>query len=306
MLIRDVFTSKNIYCIKSLQKTDNAMIKLHYISHSCPDFKKAILFQVIGICVIVLLSTGCSRKTNNQILTLEDMENLKRTEWDQIAGKSIFFGHQSVGNNILAGIEGLRPSDDSSGLRIIETRELTDFSSFVFAHSRIGKNHDPKSKIDDFVNVLRSGIGEGVDLALMKLCYVDFKKETDIKDLFEYYKSSANKLSNDFPDLKIIHCTVPLTIKPQGMKGLAFRILKMDGNLYRHRYNEFLRKNYDKNEIFDIAAIESTFNNGKQNLYDNGIPALVNDYASDNEGHLNIDGQKLLAYHLLKTLLSDK
>jgi len=148
---------------------------------------------------------------------------------------------------------------------------------------------------------LETGVGKNVDIAMMKLCYVDINKDTDITELFNYYQLSINKLKTQFPELFIVHWTVPLTDIPKGIKGVVKKIIRMDGNPYRHRFNELLRQNYKQDEIFDIAAFESTFSDGTKNLYMNGIPGLIPDYTSDG-GHLNETGKRVIAYHLLEKL----
>lgn len=262
------------------------------------------ILLICGLLIFILFSNGCSGNREEIIYNSDNMYTINITEWNKLGGQRLFFGHQSVGNNILDGIKILNIENNLTMLNIVETKDASDFHSPVFAHYRIGKNYDPTSKIDDFVSTLESGLGSILDIAFMKLCYVDFNKQTDIYELFSYYQSEINRIETKFPDLKIIHCTVPLTIRPQGLKGVAFMILKKDGNVYRNRYNELLRKNYNRSDIFDIAAIESKLFNGEPNLYHNGIPAMLDVYASDNAGHLNVNGQKLLAYHLLKMLIS--
>lgn len=262
------------------------------------------LLLICGLLIFILFSNGCSGNRKEIINNSDNMYNIKITEWNKLAGQRLFFGHHSVGKNILDGIKILNIENNSTMLNIVESKDTSDFHSPVFAHYTIGKNLDPISKIDDFVSTLESGLGDFLDIAFMKLCYVDVNKQTDIYKLFSYYQSEINRIETKFPDLKIIHCTVPLTIRPQGLKGVAFMILKKDGNVYRNRYNELLRKNYNRNDIFDIAAIESKLFNGEPNLNHNRKPALLNIYASDSTGHLNVDGQELLAYHLLKMLIS--
>lgn len=230
------------------------------------------------------------------------MNKLTESDWIKLSDKRIFFGHQSVGYNIIDGIITLKNESNSNSIIVLETKDSLDFQDPLFAHSKIGKNMDPKSKIDDFVNILEGGLVDAVDIALMKLCYVDINNHTDINELFEYYQSAINLLQKEYPHIKIIHCTVPLTTKTKGLKGLAKVILKMDDNVYRDKYNQLMRDHYDPNILFDIAKIEATFRDGTSNRYLNGIPGLISEYSSDGR-HLNQQGRLLIANELMRKLL---
>jgi hypothetical protein len=229
------------------------------------------------------------------------MQKMSEKYWITISNARIFFGHQSVGYNIVDGINDLKNESHSSLFTILETRRSADFQHPVFAHSAIGKNLDPVSKIDDFVNILESGLADSVDIAFMKLCYVDFNRHTDINRLFEYYQNAMGNLQKKYPHVKIIHFTAPLTIKPQGLKGFVKILLKMDPNTERNKYNELIRNHYSDSELFDIAKIESTFPDGSANTYVGGIPGLVPGYASDGR-HLNQQGRLRIASELIKFL----
>lgn len=256
------------------------------------------LGQIVLISLAILYSCNVSvQKSNN------NMKTIQVNDWRLLSEKNIFFGHQSIGYNIIEGIYDLQKSNNLNTLQIIETRKKEDFKNPQLLHACVGNNMDPKSKIDDFVGVLmESNLGDSLDIAFMKLCYVDFNKNTNIKELFDYYISSMNDLKEKYPKLRIIHSTVPLTVNPKGLKGLIKAILRRDNNKFRHLYNELLRKHYTEDELFDIAKIEATFSDGSINTNKNGVPCLINEYSSDG-GHLNQQGRELLAYYLINKLL---
>jgi hypothetical protein len=230
------------------------------------------------------------------------MRKLTENEWIRLSNKRIFFGHQSVGNNIIDGIMTLKNESNSTAFILLETKDKSDFQHPLFAHSFIGKNLNPKSKIDDFINIMESGLADSVDIAFMKLCYIDINRRTNISALFIYYQTLVGILQEKYPHLKIIHFTVPITTKPKGIKGLAKILLKMDNNVYINRYNEFLRNHYKDFELFDIANIEATFSDGNSNSYSHGIPGLIYEYSSDG-GHLNQRGGSFIAYELICKLI---
>ena len=76
------------------------------------------------------------------------------SKWQKLAQKKIFFGHMSVGYNILDGVRDIMKENPQVKLNIVETTDKADFKIAIFAHSKVGKNYDPQSKIDAFKDVL--------------------------------------------------------------------------------------------------------------------------------------------------------
>ena len=235
------------------------------------------------------------------------IKDVPESAWKKLADKKIYFGHQSVGFNILAGVRDIMTENPLIKLNIVETHDPADFETPLFAHSKVGSNTKPKSKIDAFANVLEKGIGEKADIAFFKFCYVDFHNNTNIEELFNQYKNSVSLLKKKFPQVKLIHSTVPLTSQQTGPKAW---IKKMTGkpirgyedNIKRNRFNEFIRTEYEgKDPIFDLAKMESTFPDGKRSSFsEDGMSyyTMVQDYTDDG-GHLNETGRKIVAEQLL-------
>lgn len=209
-----------------------------------------------------------------------NIKDIPASKWENLSQKKIYFGHQSVGYNIIEGMKDLMTENPQIRLNIIETSSPSDFKGPLFAHSRVGKNRDPKSKIDAFVNFMENGIGNKADNAFLKLCFVDVTTGTDVQKVFNHYKNTLSKLKKDYPETILIHVTVPLTSKQTGIKGwirsAKNAVKKIIGrpfsdyheNIERNQYNELLRKEYQgRGPIFDLALIESTFPNGKRIMY---------------------------------------
>lgn len=133
-----------------------------------------------------------------------------------------FFGHQSVGGNILDGIKDL---DKESEISIIPTREAIQITESAIYHASIGQNGSPQNKIDDFSALLNSGIGDKIDLAFMKFCYLDFNKNTDIQSVFASYSATISQLQTKYPNIQFIHTTVPLISNNMTAKDWIKRIL---------------------------------------------------------------------------------
>lgn len=250
-----------------------------------------------------------------QTSQLVSIENVTAAQWKTLAEKKIYFGHHSVGVNIIAGIKDLMEEYPGINLNIVKSSDESDFNKGIFAHSGVGTNGDPKSKIDDFINFLDRGIGHRADLAGFKFCYVDILLERDVDRMFEDYKVSISKLKSKYPNLSIIHFTIPLTLQRTTWKHVVKKTLHIDDpwrygpNIKRNRYNEKLVEEYQgKDAIFDIAKIESSYPDGTRCTFEvNGKSyyALVPQYTSDG-GHLNEVGRKTVAEQLIFFLASIK
>jgi len=237
------------------------------------------------------------------------LDTVPQTTWDALSKKKIFFGHQSVGQNIMDGIKDVMGHNSTIRLDIRETSNPSDYSSPLFAHSPIGRNTDPKSKIDHFREILEGGVGQIADIAMFKFCFVDIDRKTDIESLFQYYDETITNLKVKYPSLRIITFTVPLTNMPNGIKPLIKKMLGMmppfkDDNIKRNIFNQKLRDRCGK-FVFDLADAESALPGGGSALYKVGNEtfSLLNpDYTNDG-GHLNAQGRQVIAIDLILYLL---
>lgn len=242
--------------------------------------------------------------------------NLSQEQLDQLQSKRILFGHQSVGNNILDGIKKLTEFNAGLHLAIQEVNSPGLFQQPLFGHFFVGKNTDPKSKCDSFRKMMDSGIGKKVDIAFIKLCFVDIQDTTNIEQVFNYYVETMKYLKNKYPGVTFIHVTTPLTTIPDDpitkIKSLVKRIVKKPDWVYtslvqRNKYNNLLLAKYDgKETVFDLATIESTWPDGHTQQFTyhrKDYYSLVPLYACD-EGHLNNYGQ-IKAAKALVTLLCE-
>lgn len=259
----------------------------------------------------VLLSPGCQGKGDQADMTNERLRDaVARGTLEKLSARRIFFGHQSVGFNILDGVDTLGRETPGAGLRIVETGDPSAFDAPVLAHARVGKNGNPEAKIAAFGRYLDSGIGNRADIALFKFCYVDFKPGTDPDKVFEAYREAVRSWKERYPGLVFVHVTVPLTTFDTRMatrlKGLAARLLgKTDPNVVQDRMNERIRKEYGgRDPVFDLAAIESATPAGNPVTIRSGgrnYPTLYPGYTTDG-GHLNDLGKRVVAGRLLEFL----
>ncbi len=193
----------------------------------------------------------------------------------------VLFGHQSVGWNILDGVNTLY------GRRGITAPDVVDElpgSGPGFAQVEIGSNGDPASKIADFEQAIAD---QDPQVAVMKLCFVDITTGTKARAVFAQYQQMVARVGQTNPGTRLLHMTVPLTVNDPA------------SNAVRQRYNALVRKTYGT-DVIDIAKIESTRPNGSRG---GGTrhPALWRGYASD-DGHLNTRGSVKVAKTFLAAL----
>lgn len=285
-------------------------------------FVKKIFYCMVFFISIVFVFNNCNSKGAK--MSFEQSENYYKINnsdkiWKNIISKKIYFGHMSVGFNIINGIEDIIKENNLKGLRIIETKNAADFNSPLLAHSKNGVNTNPVSKIDSFADSINNGLGRKADIAFFKFCYVDIVSDTNVPDVFSYYETKMDALIKAYPRVKFVHFTVPLsTYKKRDFKIKVKDITKsiigretskqkdINDNIARNKYNELLFKKYNKKDIFNLAELESAFHDGsRETVTKNGEQyfSMVPDYTYDG-GHLNECGRKYIAINLLRYLTS--
>lgn len=214
------------------------------------------------------------------------------------ADASVFFGHQSVGANVL---DGLRELAAAQGVPV---RIELAASAFVvpsrsIGHAFVPENGDPLRKLESFRSALAPGKGAPAEIALLKFCYVDFNADTDVRALFTRYQETMRRIQAESPDTTLVHVTVPLTTLQSGPKATIKRLLGrpvggLVENAKRDEYNAMLRAAYRGREpLFDLAEVEATDPSGRLRTSEwkgRAIPALLDEYTDDGE-HLNAAGR---------------
>ncbi len=269
--------------------------------------------MIIQIILLVQIISCRGEKMTGINNISEGFNNISPSEWNHLKQKKIYFGHQSVGYNILDGINDLMQENKDIQLNIKETTDNRIFTGGIFAHSRIGENTDPLSKIKAFEQLMDSGIGNTVDIAFFKFCYVDIDAQSNVEKVFDIYKETMHRLKKEYPDVTFIHVTVPLGTSITTWKTYIKRIIgsnniwEYDSNIRKNEYNNFLRKEYfGKEPIFDLAEVESTYPDGRRATFTKGgrrYFCLAPEYTPD-DGHLNELGRKMVAEKLLLLLVN--
>jgi hypothetical protein len=240
-----------------------------------------------------------STKTNYfvDVVFVPNSSAITAAELRAAAAKRVFFGHQSVGANVLGGVSALYssagvagPATDTIGSH---AQTISPTSGGVLADAYVGDNGDPNGKADDFAAYLRGGVASQVKVALVKYCYVDIYDGADVAARFAHYRATMDALEAEFPGVTFLYATNPVETGASG------------SNVARYQFNQLVRATYaGTGRLWDVAALESTRPDGTRVTGSvNGQPfeALYGGYSLDG-GHPNADGSKVLAAELLRLI----
>lgn len=219
--------------------------------------------------------------------------DLGQAQLKAISAARIFFGHRSVGANILE--MGVSKIYRDAGVNRPSAATDLSASRGALVETWLDQTDDPQSKLDDFDNWMRNkGMGARADVAFMKLGYVDILEKTDVARLFQNYKKMMDELQEDFPNVRFLHVTVSVTRWQPG------------DNAAIERFNELMRAAYGQTgRLFDLAGVLSTCSDGSRDegRTDSGQQyfMLCEEYSADG-GHLNELGATVAATDMLRVL----
>ncbi len=261
-----------------------------------------------GILFLVLVA--CSEKNGRQESL--PLPQLSSEQIAALSGKTFYFAHQSVGYNIVEGMDKILQRMGLSGLfNIKEIKPGTPVPRSGLLHSAIGHNGNPKSKMKEFQSFLETRLKDSVpDMAMLKFCYVDVGEKTDVSILVDDYTHTMSRLQTEFPKTVFIYSTIPLRVFDDSWKADVKRLIGMDvwgdqANIKRNEYNAKIRARYAASgHLADIADWESRFPDGREyrvSILGGEYAALIPTYTNDGK-HLNAYGQQVVAGRLLKFL----
>jgi hypothetical protein len=239
-----------------------------------------------------------------------EADAILRSDLMHVSQQRIFFGHQSVGVNLLDGIKQLALTADVH-IRIVEVTSASDVKPGTIGHTFVASNGNPLQKLQSFEQAMGPQPTE-LNVALVKFCFVDINKDTDVKDLFARYRATIEGLKVRNPGTTFLHATAPLTVVQSGLKASLKQLFGQAPygtmeNLRREEYNTLMRQAYQGREpIFDLARIESTAQNGTAVSVEwkgSVVPVMDPAYSSDG-GHLNDVGKLRAAGELITVLAS--
>lgn len=262
------------------------------------------LIRLSLLLIFVIISASCKDNTamNDKLINNTDLQ-LDTKHLNILASKKVFFGHQSVGLNIIDGISQLKALNPELNIDIKTSKAPDSETGPAFMHSVVGENQQPLLKIQEFENIIGSATHNKLDIAMLKFCYLDVDKNTDVDKLFSEYESAVYRLVKAHPDTIFVHFTVPLTKSETNLRNIVKKIIgRPDNNIARQQFNKKIIDKYGQSgRVFDLARIESTYPDGTRSAFKSDniqYYSLVPEYASDN-GHLNEIGAIIVAKELL-------
>lgn len=234
------------------------------------------------------------------------LSQVSAADWERLAQRRIFFGHQSVGQNLLDGLADVLAAHPAVKLRVVAATAVDSVAGPALIHAKIGRNGEPTTKNAAFGEMVSAAHDPSL-VALYKYCYLDTDFSTDPAQLFADYRSQVDSLRRT--GLTIVHVTMPLTTSEDGARAFVKRLLRRpmgrDLNARRARYNRLLREAYAGHEpVFDLAQLESTRPDGSRAFFgsaDGAVEVLAAENTDDG-GHLNAAARRRVAEAFLAFL----
>jgi lysophospholipase L1-like esterase len=230
------------------------------------------------------------------------------SRWSFVTTRTVYFGHQSRGSGVVAGVEGLT-QEHALPLRVVQTREPATISGPAFVHFFAGQSRDFASKNASVLRLLESPTRARRPVVLLKYCYGDINCSGDAATMFGAYRDTVETIQFEHPDVTVVHATVPLlpveSALESGARQFFGRPTRREHAIARQRYNELVRAEFaDTEPIFDIAKVEATQPDGTLAGFSAGgrlIETLAR-HNTDDGSHLNARCQRAAAEELLDVL----
>jgi hypothetical protein len=237
----------------------------------------------LGLALSAACGDGATPTPETSVL----IDDTLKQDLATLHGARVFFGHHSVGQDILDGLSEL-----SKEARI----------DVHIDEAPVGENTRPLGKFEDFAQRGERDPSDGTQVMLMKLCYVDFTPRTDVDELVRGYVQAVERVKKARPGVRIVHVTPPLFARPSDVKSKLNRTLgrpvwEDQANAKRLAYGKKLRETFPGEPVFDLSAVESTRPDGSLEAYEvdgKSVPMLWPGYTRDG-GHLNDEGKRAAA-----------
>jgi hypothetical protein len=230
------------------------------------------------------------------------------SRWAVVTTRTVYFGHQSRGSAVVAGVEGLT-QEHALPLRVVQTREPATISGPAFVHFLAGRSRDFASKNAAVLRLLESPTRARRPVVILKYCYGDINSPADAATMFGAYRDTVETIQFEHPDVTVVHATIPLVTVESALESGARQFLgrrtRREAAIARHRYNELVRAEFaDTEPIFDLAKVEATQPDGTLAGFTAGgrmIETLAR-HNTDDGSRLNARCQRAAAEALLDVL----
>jgi hypothetical protein len=230
------------------------------------------------------------------------------SRWSVISERTVYFGHQSVGTDIVAGVEGVI-REHGVPLRLVQTHQPEMMTGPAFVHFLVGQSRDYASKNAAVLRLLESPARARRPVVVLKFCSGDIKSRAHAAPMFEAYRDTVDTIQSEHPDVTVVHSTIPLTTVDGAFKSGAKRVFGRpsvrEAAVARHHYNQLVRAEFTGTEpIFDIAKVQATQPDGGISGFatTGTVIETMAAHNTDDGGRLNARCQRSAAATLLDVL----
>ena len=137
-------------------------------------------------CFLIFWPVTAQSSTGD--LPYTSIQEVPQSTWDELAQKKIFFGHHSVGDNILQGLSLILAENPNIKLKIFSSKDVGSriFSAGLF-EGGVGKNFYPETKLETFKEKIEGGYGQTADIVFFKFLPLS---ETLVNAFYRYIFNS--------------------------------------------------------------------------------------------------------------------
>lgn len=238
---------------------------------------------------------------------MNDFSQISAGLWIALSRRTMHFGHQGVGGDVIEGLQALLAARPDIGLRVACGASFPAPGVFNSFHVGAGALAEPLAAA--FLEGSRSELGPDPVL-MIEYGELVVAADPDVDTLLDRYQQAVAALRARHPQAVIVHVTLPLSIDSKMRNFVSIlrgQPMQRERNALRTRYNALLRAAYaGKEPVYDLAAVQSTRSDGTvEYVHADGerVYALAPEWALKG-GRLNAAGRRRAAEDLLATLAS--
>jgi hypothetical protein len=147
--------------------------------------------------ILLTLFASINEASNTTQFLYSAINDVQISKWQEVYQKKIYFGHRSVGNNIVDGIKDLIKANSHVKLNIVEPTDTFNSKVGFFMHSLIEQNASPQSIANDSEQLLNEKGGGYFDIVLLR--FTPFYDKKEMLDIFADYKKTLSQLKKKYP-----------------------------------------------------------------------------------------------------------
>ncbi|MBI2301362.1 MAG: SGNH/GDSL hydrolase family protein [Armatimonadetes bacterium] len=210
--------------------------------------------------------------THDNVIPMNALERARRLR--------VVLGHESVGFNVVQGLEGLSQQSPRYRLDIGHMIQAWWYTQHAgLGEWFVGNANNVPGKAQAFEQRLASGVGNAVQVASLKLCFADLQRNSDTDANFDAYVDVMERMQRQYPRVKFVYWSMPMRREA---------VLQQKRTHFNQRMAAYLKQH--EVVLFDIADIECHKPDGTAFHNETGELAMWDGYTVDG-GHLNDVGK---------------